>query len=77
MVMRESLRVLAIGLSAGLAGGLLVATAIRGVLYGVTPLDPLNIVGVMALLGVTALIASIVPAARAARVDLVTALRRE
>jgi ABC-type antimicrobial peptide transport system permease subunit len=64
-------------LSAGLAGGLLVATAIRGVLYGVTPLDPLNIVGVMALLGVTALIASIVPAARAARVDLVTALRRE
>jgi putative ABC transport system permease protein len=77
MVMRESLRLLAIGLSVGLAGGLLVAMAIRRALYGVTPLDPLNIAGVMALLGATALVASIIPAARAARVDLVTALRRE
>ena len=55
----------------------LVAQAIQAVLFNVNPHDPLTIVAVIALLLVTALAASGIPALRAASVDPLVALRDE
>ena len=64
-----------VGVAIGLAGGLGVARALRGLLYGVTPLDGVTIAGVVALVTAVAIVAVSGPAWRAARVDPVTALR--
>jgi len=50
---------------------------IRHFVYGVTPYDPANMVGVTALLAGIAILACWLPARRAARVDPVIALRAE
>jgi ABC-type antimicrobial peptide transport system permease subunit len=46
-------------------------------LFGVQPLDPVTFASVAALLGLTAVVATAVPAIRAARVDPVIAFRSE
>ena len=66
-----------VGVAIGLAGGLGVARALRGLLYGVTPLDGVTITGVVVLVSAVASVAVSRPAWRAARVDPVTALRGE
>jgi putative ABC transport system permease protein len=66
-----------IGVLIGLAGGLGVTRFLRNLLYGVSPFDPMSFVGVALLLTTIALIASYVPARRAAKVDPVEALRFE
>ena len=62
-------------------GGLAVAAAVSSVmtslLYGVEPTDPLTIVAACFALLAVALVAGLVPARRALRVDPVTALRHE
>ncbi|MGH9203823.1 MAG: FtsX-like permease family protein, partial [Vicinamibacterales bacterium] len=77
LVLRQAFQLLAVGLAIGLAAGLVVARAMRSMLYGVTPLDPLNLVGVVTLLALVTMAASVMPAWRAARTDVVTALRSE
>ena len=59
----------------GLVGGLAAASAMRRLWYGVTPLDPFNVAGVVALLAMVTLAASLVPAWKATRVDVVEALQ--
>lgn len=54
---------------------LTIAVALRAMLYGVTPTDPLTLAATAATLLVVAIIASLVPAIRAMRVDPVQALR--
>ncbi len=65
----------------GLAVGLLVlvpcARLLRGVLVGVGPADPVSMLAGIALLLVTATLASLVPARRAARIDPMVSLRQE
>jgi ABC-type lipoprotein release transport system permease subunit len=56
---------------------LVTARALVTVLYGVTPLDPVCVSAAMGIPLVVALIASVVPARRALRVDPVTALKAE
>jgi putative ABC transport system permease protein len=73
----ETLRLVAIGLVVGLVGAFVLTRIVETRLPGITTDDPLAFGGVTALLGLTALIASLVPAWRAASVDPLVALRLE
>jgi putative ABC transport system permease protein len=77
LVMGQAFRLLGMGLALGLTAGLGAASAMRRLWYGVTPLDPLNVAGVVALLAMVTLAASLMPAWKATRVDVVEALRSE
>ncbi|MEN6336007.1 MAG: FtsX-like permease family protein, partial [Phycisphaerales bacterium] len=76
-VLREGLRLAAIGVLLGLVAALAVTRILSSFLYGVSPTDPLTFGGMTMLLAAVALAASYVPARRAARVDPMTALRCE
>jgi putative ABC transport system permease protein len=73
----QGLRVVVLGCAAGLALSVLLSRFLRGMLYGVTNLDPVTYVGVVALLLLVAALASLAPALRAAFVEPVTVLREE
>jgi hypothetical protein len=77
MVIGQAFRLLAVGLAFGVAGGLLAANAMRRLLYGVTPADPVNLLSVVGLLAMVTLAASLAPAIRAARVDVMQSLRSD
>jgi putative ABC transport system permease protein len=77
LVARQGLALIGTGLVLGLAGGLGIGHAMRGLLIGVGPTDPITIGGVGALLGAVALSATLVPALRATRLDPTEALRAE
>jgi putative ABC transport system permease protein len=76
VVNRSMIWVLA-GLAAGLAGSAGITRLLTGLLYGVRPLDPMVFGAVSMLLGGVALIASLLPARRAAKIDPIDALRVE
>jgi predicted permease len=65
------------GTAIGLAVAVVFARALRGIVYGVNPLDPFTFVGTLGALLVAAAAASWIPAHRAARVDPTEALRAE
>lgn len=74
LVLGRGLLVLVAGLAVGLGGALLVGRSMAGLLYGVAPTDPAVLFGVGILLALVALLASVLPAHRATRVDPVEAL---
>jgi putative ABC transport system permease protein len=76
-IVREALALVALGLGIGLAAALALSGLIERQLYGVAPTDPTAFVGVALVLGGTAVVASLVPALRAAAVDPLIALRTE
>ena len=77
MVMRQGLTLVGVGLGVGAALAAGVAFVLRGLLYGVTPLDPLAWgAAALAMLAAGAL-ANAVPARRAMRVEPLTALRTD
>lgn len=77
LVARQGLTMAALGLLFGLALTLLSGQALRGFLYGIGPADPLALAGACGLLASTALLACLLPARRATRVDPAVALRAE
>ncbi len=77
MVLRHALALTLVGVGAGLTGALGLTRLMSALLYGVSPLDPMTFGSVAAALTAVALVASYVPARRAARVDPVIALRFE
>jgi len=74
LVMKQAAAIAGAGLVAGVVTGLVAARALASVLYDVPPWDPLAIGAAGAVLTVTALAASYLPARRAARVDPATTL---
>lgn len=77
LVMRQSLSVVAVGLTIGLIAAFAATRLLASLLYGVGANDPLTYASVVFLLAVSALLASYVPARRAMKVDPMVALRYE
>jgi len=77
MILRQGLALALAGAALGLVGALIVSHLMAGLLYGVSPTDPLTFIGVTLVLTVAALAASYIPAMRAMRVDPLVALRYE
>jgi len=77
LVLRASMRTALLGTGVGLVGGLCVARALRGFLFGVGPADPATFAAVLAFLAFVGLLASALPAWRAARLDPMSVLREE
>ncbi len=75
MVLRDGLRLVALGLVFGLVGAISLTGLLRSVLFGVEPSDPLTLASVAAILTVAAILACLVPAYRATRIDPQSAIR--
>jgi predicted permease len=77
LVLRQGMRLAAIGLAGGLVAAVALTRLMAGLLYGVRPADPATLAAVALLLGGIALAACYIPARRAMAVDPVVALRCE
>jgi predicted permease len=77
MMIREGLRLGAIGIGLGLALAVATTRLMQGWLFGVSPLDVPTFAGMAAVFAAVALVASYLPARRAADADPVVALRAE
>jgi predicted permease len=77
MVMRMGLRLLAFGVLAGIGFTLLVTRILASQLWGVSPRDPVTLIGVIVVVVLAGLAACYFPARRATRVDPLIALRYE
>ena len=65
------------GIAIGLAGAVMLVRLLEGLLFGVDALDPMTFAVAMLVIAATALLACLLPARRAARVDPLVALRYE
>ena len=77
LVLRQGMRLAILGIGIGLAAALALTRLIESQLYGVTATDPATFVLVAGVLGVTALVANLIPAIRATRLDPAVVLREE
>jgi ABC-type antimicrobial peptide transport system permease subunit len=77
LVVGEGLRVVVVGLVLGAAVALSLAARVSPLLYNVSPKDPVTYAGVVGVLIVVAVVASLAPALRASRVDPNVALRAD
>lgn len=77
MVLVQGARLIALGLGVGVLGAALLTRFLAAILFGVSPHDPATFGALAAVLGGVALLAILVPARRAARIDPIEALRAE
>jgi predicted permease len=74
-VMRSGMATVTLGLAIGLMGAFIAARLIASLLFGVSPRDPVVFLGVGSVLLVTSILANLLPARRAARVEPMRSLR--
>jgi putative ABC transport system permease protein len=77
VVLGHGVKLTLLGLIIGIVAALILARLAQGVLFGVSPTDPITLGSVAAILAVVAFVASFIPARRATRVDPMVALREE
>jgi len=77
IVMREVLLLLGIGLAVGLPSALWLGKYLSSQLYGIQPRDPAIAAGMIGLLATVSILAGLIPARRAGRIDPIRALRHE
>jgi putative ABC transport system permease protein len=77
LVVGQCVRLVSLGVAIGLAAALASAQAMRSLLYGVSPTDPLTFIAIAALLACVAIVACWIPARRATKVDPMIALKCE
>jgi putative ABC transport system permease protein len=77
MVLGQGLRLAGLGSAIGLAASLALTRLLGSLLWGVSPTDPVSFATVLATIGAVAVLACVLPAFRAARVDPMAALRYE
>ena len=77
LVFKQGIMLVLVGEAIGLAGAFALTRLIRGLLFGVTPTDLTTFIAVAGILAAVALLATWIPARRAARVDPLVALRYE
>jgi putative ABC transport system permease protein len=77
MILSQGLLLAALGVGIGLAGALAVTGLVKSLLFEVTPTDPATFLGVAVVLVAAAMMASYLPARRAAAIDPIEALRME
>jgi len=75
LVVRQGMALAISGVTVGLAAAFLLSRLIRSLLFGVDATDPMTFAGIAVLLAVITLLASYIPAQRAARIDPLTSLR--
>ena len=77
MILGQGLRLAVLGIALGLTGAIALTRLMKGLLFGISPSDPLTFLSIALLLAVVALLACWIPARRATKVDPLTALRYE
>jgi putative ABC transport system permease protein len=77
MVVLQGMKPAFLGVAIGVAGALALGRVLSTLVFGVKPTDPLTFLAVAVLLSAIALLASVIPAYRATKVDPMVALRYE
>ena len=77
LILRQAMTLVGVGMGIGIALSLAVTSMVSSLLYGVSAADPATFLGVATVLVTVALLATLVPALRASRVDPLVALRYE
>ena len=77
LLLKRGIGLAALGSALGIAGAVTAGSAIANLLYGIPPTDPVTLGSVSLLLMAAAVLATVPPARRAARVDPIETLRAE
>jgi predicted permease len=77
LILRQTLRPVAIGMPVGIAAAAAAARLLESVLFGVSPYDPLAFIGAPLVMLAVAAAAALVPTRRAVRADPMSVLRSE
>lgn len=77
LVLSQGVGLVFVGVLIGLVGAAALSRFVEGMLFGLTSLDPVTFIGVSGLVAAVALVASCIPARRAARLDPAVSLRAE
>jgi len=75
MILREGGSLVLLGVALGVAGAFLASRAIQGLLFGISPHDPITFIGVAAMMAAIGVVACWIPALRASRIDPAISMR--